>query len=62
MQDFKNPKEIIKAPQNILYTVPINITRSRISFFNEMIKSHLRYEKHKKKQPKVVRSYLSEPQ
>lgn len=49
MQDFKNPKEIIKAPQNILYTVPINITRSRISFFNEMIKSHLRYEKHKKK-------------
>lgn len=29
MQDFKNPKEIIKAPQNILYTVPINIPRSR---------------------------------
>lgn len=36
MQDFKNPKEIIKAPQNILNTVPINIPRSRISFFNEI--------------------------
>lgn len=29
--------------------------------FFQMIKSHLRYEKHKKN-PKVVRSYISEPQ